>query len=1121
MKHLLALLAVLLNIGIASAQIEVTDSTSTEWGGSTDIGVTPGNPTGKVTSLSLSQSRLLLSGGQQAQLVATVNADAAVKSVTWSVADNTIATVSANGLVTAITTGQTVVTATSADGGQTAQCLVTVRNNAKVYVERIDLDITEMEMYVGEVRAVTPTVYPENATDKTLRWEQRGAEYYNPALPDENHVFTAYKPGVIEIKLYPNDGSEAYAVCKITVKDRPLTKMTLPSEIVLNVNEMMTLKPEVSPEPFQRKYKWTVADPSVAYISSSGRIIGVKAGTTTVTATALDGTGISATSKVTVTSSVVSMGYSGWILERGEDIHPWTARCFHEAGYSGKYAPNDSRGNKWYSPDYDDSSWDYAYGPLMNHFLPAGSWWNEEHRTGYGQWELLDKSTLTIRQKFYLPDVSGYDFQVYARVYSSGEVYINGHRVDITDTGGDKRSNSYMAFIDPSYLVMGGENTIAIIGYPSSSEQYLDFGIHYETTIPVTRVVIKQKQLTLDIGATKQLETVVKPAEASHQNVTWASLHPTVATVDQDGNVTGVGEGTATITATSVDGTDRVDSCEVKVTNIKTTAVWLKGYGQNAPWTARYQYCLAGEDLYAYGPTKDDSGRAWTAKDYDDSAWRTVKGPIGHDVSNRYVTLWPDHNSRYYLRATFTINDLASYKNPQLFLAHVDGVVVWINGTKVYEESAWRLNYYVDIPEDVLVEGSNVICIRATEGDGEAYIDFGVSALAMMEVIPVRGITLDQTAMTLRRNDQAQLTATISPADAYYKAVAWTSSNPDIATVDNVGNVRGISAGEAVITVSNKRGQLVTATCRVTVSNGPYTITFDTDGGSEIAPITADYASAVTAPANPTKTGYTFLGWDKEIPTTMPAQDMTIKARWQINRYTITFDTDGGSEIAPITQDYATAVTAPANPTKTGYTFMGWDKEIPTTMPAEDVTIRALWQVNQYTVTFVADGKNVSEQVLDYGTAITVPEAPAKEGYTFTGWTPTVAETVPANDVTYEAVYTINTYKLTYVLDGVEVMTIEVEYGAEIEAFVPEVEDGREFAGWEDMPATMPAHDVTIYGSTRAATFISNHFANSSESLVAYSLHGTIVMILRKAGDIKRLPGGTYIINGRKVIICK
>ena len=561
MKYLLSLLAVLLNIGIASAQIEVTDSTSTDWEGDTDINVTPGNPTGEVTSLFLSQNRLLLSGGQTAQLVAAVNADAANKSVTWSVADKTIATVSANGLVTAITAGQTVVTATSAEGGLTAQCLVTVKNNAKVYVERITLDITEMEMYVGDVRAVTPTVYPDNATDKTLRWEERGVDYYNPALPDENHVFTAYKPGVIEMKLYPNDGSEAYAVCKITVKDRPLTKMTLPSEIVLNINEMKTLKPEVTPELFQMKFKWTVADPTVAYVTSSGRITGVKAGTTTVTATALDGTGISATTKVSVTSSVASMGYSGWILERGEDIHPWTARCFHESGYYEKPAPDDSRGNKWYSPDYDDSSWDYAYGPLMHRVWPGGG----ERRTGYGQWELLDYSTMSIRQKFYLPDVSGYDFKVFARAYLSGEVYINGHRVYITDTGDQYRTGSFMAFIDPSYLVMGGENTIAIIGYPCGEEQYLDFGIHYETMIPVTRVVIRQKQLTLNIGDTEKLEAVVKPAEATHQELKWESSRPSVASVDQDGNVTGLCNGMATITATTVDGTDIVASCEVTV----------------------------------------------------------------------------------------------------------------------------------------------------------------------------------------------------------------------------------------------------------------------------------------------------------------------------------------------------------------------------------------------------------------------------------------------------------------------------------------------------------------------------------------------------------------------------
>ena len=123
-----------------------------------------------------------------------------------------------------------------------------------------------------------------------------------------------------------------------------------------------------------------------------------------------------------------------------------------------------------------------------------------------------------------------------------------------------------------------------------------------------------------------------------------------------------------------------------------------------------------------------------------------------------------------------------------------------------------------------------------------------------------------------------------------------------------------------------------------------YTIAFDTAGGSEIASITQDYGTAITAPADPTREGYTFMGWDKAIPATMPAGDMTLTAQWRINRYTVTFDTDGGSAVAPITQDYGTAITAPADPTREGYTFIGWDKAIPATMPAGDMTITAKWK---------------------------------------------------------------------------------------------------------------------------------------------------------------------------------
>ena len=183
-----------------------------------------------------------------------------------------------------------------------------------------------------------------------------------------------------------------------------------------------------------------------------------------------------------------------------------------------------------------------------------------------------------------------------------------------------------------------------------------------------------------------------------------------------------------------------------------------------------------------------------------------------------------------------------------------------------------------------------------------------------------------------------------------------------------------------------------------------YTITFDTNGGSEIAPITQDYGTEITAPDNPTRKGYTFKGWDKEIPETMPAENITVKAQWEINQYTITFDTNGGSEIAPITQDYGTEITAPDNPTRKGYTFKGWDKEIPEAMPAENMTVKAQWEINQYTIAFDTNGgSEIAPITQDYGTEITAPDNPTRKGYTFKGWDKEIPETMPAENITITA----------------------------------------------------------------------------------------------------------------------
>ena len=244
-----------------------------------------------------------------------------------------------------------------------------------------------------------------------------------------------------------------------------------------------------------------------------------------------------------------------------------------------------------------------------------------------------------------------------------------------------------------------------------------------------------------------------------------------------------------------------------------------------------------------------------------------------------------------------------------------------------------------------------------------------------------------------------------------------------------------------------------------------YTITFDTNGGSEIAPITQDYGTEITAPDNPTRKGYTFKGWDKEIPETMPAENMTVKAQWEINQYTIAFDTNGGSEIAPITQDYGTEITAPDNPTRKGYTFKGWDKEIPETMPAENITVKAQWEINQYTITFDTNGgSEIAPITQDYGTEITAPADPTRKGYTFKGWNKEIPETMPAENITVKAQWEINQYTITFDTNGgSEIAPITQGYGTEITAPDNPTRKGYTFKGWDkEIPETMPAENITI-----------------------------------------------------------
>ena len=245
-----------------------------------------------------------------------------------------------------------------------------------------------------------------------------------------------------------------------------------------------------------------------------------------------------------------------------------------------------------------------------------------------------------------------------------------------------------------------------------------------------------------------------------------------------------------------------------------------------------------------------------------------------------------------------------------------------------------------------------------------------------------------------------------------------------------------------------------------------YTVTFEVDG-KVVEQKAIEYGATITPPAAPAKEGHTFAGWSN-LPTTMPGKDITVTGTYTVNKYTVTFKIDD-KVIYAESLPYGSKITAPEAPAKEGYTFNGWGT-VAATVPAKDVTYTGSYTINKYTVTFKIDGKVIYSESLPYGSKITAPEAPAKEGYTFNGWG-AVATTVPAKDVTYTSSYTVNKYVLTFIADGITIKTEQVAYGTKITAPEAPAKEGHTFDSWKDLPTTMPAKDVTTH-----ATYTVNNY---------------------------------------------
>ncbi len=257
-----------------------------------------------------------------------------------------------------------------------------------------------------------------------------------------------------------------------------------------------------------------------------------------------------------------------------------------------------------------------------------------------------------------------------------------------------------------------------------------------------------------------------------------------------------------------------------------------------------------------------------------------------------------------------------------------------------------------------------------------------------------------------------------------------------------------------------------------------YKVTFNTFGGSLVDFKETQYNTTILEPLKPTKTGHEFVGWFKDaglneawnFTEDRVLSNITLYAKWKLNSYRIQFVT--GAEMIPaINQEFGTVLTEPKAPALEGHEFAGWYLDsahtkpyiFPDTMPAENLTLYARWTTNDYQLIYQVDGEVYRFDSIPFGSEINLIENPEKMGHTFIGWDG-LPDTMPARDVTVNAVFAINSYQGIYYVDGEEYQRVNIKYGEEIIPLVEPTKTGYTFSGWSEIPLTMPADDIVISG---------------------------------------------------------
>ncbi len=767
-----------------------------------------------VSGVSLSKTSMTLVEGDSETISATVSpSNATNQTVSWSSSPSDVASVD-GGKVTALKPGKATVTVTTADGGKTATCSVTVEAK-KIPVTGVTLDKTEAELVEGESITLTATIAPEDATDKTVSWVSSDEEI---AKVDSEGKVSAIAPGTADITVTTTDG-EKKAVFALTVvaKVVPVESIAIDKETLeLVEGDSATLTATVSPDNASDKtYAWTSSNPDVATVAEDGTVTAIAPGNTTITATSNDG-GKTASCEVSVAKRVIpveSVTLSGETSVTAGDTVTFTYTI----------TPSDAtvQDVKWSSSDESVIKVD-ADGTavvLKNGVATITVTTVDGEKTASAK--ILASPLL----------VSSLSLDVTSLTLAAGE---EGKLVaTVAPENATNKELSWkslttsVATVDAEGNVKAVKPGTAKIRVSTTDGSKLNAECEVTVTkakVAVTGVSLDNTLLLISVGESRKLSATVKPSGATNKEVSWTSNNESVATVDSNGNVKGLKEGSATITVTTKDGS-KTATCKVTVSKPVST-IAVTGVSLNK--TSLSLTVGGSQSLSATVSPSNASDKSVSWKSSDTSV-ATVDGSgnvkaVKAGTATVTVTT-KDGSKTATCKVTVKSSSVAvtsiSLNKRDLYLSEGESeklIVTFNPSDATNKEVTWES----DTPSKATVDNNgNVKAVKAgtatitvTTKDGSRIARCLVHVSAA--VINVTGVSVSPTSVTLAEGERKELTATVKPSNATKKSVTWTSSNTTVATVSTSGLVTAKSAGTATITVTTVDGSY-TAKCTVTV----------------------------------------------------------------------------------------------------------------------------------------------------------------------------------------------------------------------------------------------------------------------------------------------------------------